>query len=111
MPDNLMDQIAGEIRSSSAEWYPERGEARAVRIVGHTPKTDHYIYDLVVDFANGRNVWRRSSTARARAGRRARAIGSGGKRASALDLEHREGEESRRNTEADGRLQRDWARW
>ena len=46
MPDNVMEQIAGEIRSSSAEWYPERGEVRAVRIVGHTPKTDHYIYDL-----------------------------------------------------------------
>lgn len=29
------------------------GEALAVRIVGHTPKADHYIYDLVVDFANG----------------------------------------------------------
>ncbi len=49
---NLMEQIAGEIRSSSAEWYPGRGEARAVRVVGHTPKTDHYIYNLVVDFAN-----------------------------------------------------------
>ena len=52
MPDNIMEQIAGEIRSRSAEWYPGRGEARAVRVVGHTPKTDHYIYDLVVDFAN-----------------------------------------------------------
>ncbi len=49
---NIMEQIAGEIRSESAQWYPERGEASAVRIVGHTPKTDHYIYDLVVDFTN-----------------------------------------------------------
>lgn len=52
MLDDVMDQIAGEIRSQSAEWYPERGEARAVRIVGHTPKSDHYIYDLVIDFAS-----------------------------------------------------------
>jgi hypothetical protein len=47
-----MEQIAGEIQSKSAEWYPEHGEVCAVRVVGHTPKTDHYIYDLVVDFAN-----------------------------------------------------------
>jgi hypothetical protein len=54
MPEkNVMDQIAGELRSSCAQWYPDMGEPRAVRIVGHTPKTDHYIYDLVVDFANG----------------------------------------------------------
>jgi hypothetical protein len=52
MLDDVMDQIAGEIRSNSAQWYPERGEAHAVRIVGHTPKSDHYIYDLVIDFAN-----------------------------------------------------------
>jgi len=48
-----MDQIAEEIRTRIAEWYPDRGEARAVRIVGHTPKSDHYIYDLVVEFASG----------------------------------------------------------
>jgi hypothetical protein len=53
MPENTIDQIAVEIRSRGAEWYPERGEARAVRVVGHTPKPDHYIYELVVDFANG----------------------------------------------------------
>ncbi len=53
MPENIIDQIAVEIRSRGAQWYPERGEARAVRIVGHTPKSDHYIYELVVDFANG----------------------------------------------------------
>jgi hypothetical protein len=52
MPENVMDQIAGELRSCGAQWYPELGEPRAVRIVGHTPKTDHYIYDVVVDFAN-----------------------------------------------------------
>jgi len=52
-PENVMDQIAGEIRSRGAEWYPERGEARAVRVVGRTPRTDHYVYDLVVEFDNG----------------------------------------------------------
>jgi hypothetical protein len=53
MSENVMDQIAGEIRNGSAEWFPELGEARTVRVVGHTPKADHYIYELVVDFANG----------------------------------------------------------
>jgi hypothetical protein len=53
MSENAMNQIAAELRSNGAQWYPELGEPRAVRAVGHTPKTDHYIYDLVVDFAEG----------------------------------------------------------
>jgi hypothetical protein len=52
MPENIIDQIAVEIRSRGTQWYPERGELRAVRIVGHTPKPDYYIYEIVVDFAN-----------------------------------------------------------
>jgi hypothetical protein len=53
MPENVMDQIAGELRSRGAELFPERGEPRSVRIVGHTPKTDHFVYDLVADFQSG----------------------------------------------------------
>jgi len=53
MAENVMDQIAGELKSRSAELFPERGEPRAVRVVGHTPKTDHFIYDLVADFQSG----------------------------------------------------------
>ena len=53
LADSGMDRIAAEIKIRAAEWYPARGEARAVRIVGRTPKADHYIYDLVVDFAHG----------------------------------------------------------
>ncbi len=52
MPENVMDQIAEELRSGGAQWFPELGEPRAVRVVGHTPKADHYIYELVLDFAN-----------------------------------------------------------
>jgi hypothetical protein len=48
-----MDQIAGELRSSGSQWFPELGEPRAVRIVGHTPKTDHFIYEIVADFETG----------------------------------------------------------
>jgi len=53
MPDNVMDQIVAELRRSATEHYPHRSELRNVRIVGHTPKNDHYIYDIVIDFAEG----------------------------------------------------------
>jgi len=53
MPDNVMDQIAGELRSCGSQWFPELGDPRAVRIVGHTPKPDHFIYEVVADFAAG----------------------------------------------------------
>jgi len=53
MPENVIDQITGELRSRGAELFPECGAPRAVRVVAHTPKTDHYMYDLVADFANG----------------------------------------------------------
>jgi Phosphotransferase enzyme family len=53
MPENVMEQIVSELRQSGAAYYPEHVELRNVRVVGHTPKTDHYIYDIVVDFADG----------------------------------------------------------
>ncbi|MGA3128075.1 MAG: hypothetical protein ABSD13_15335 [Candidatus Korobacteraceae bacterium] len=53
MPEDAINQISAEIRTRGAEFYPERGELRALRIVGRTPKTDHYIYDLVAEFASG----------------------------------------------------------
>jgi len=53
MAENAMDQIVAELRQIAPATYPERGELRNVRVVGHTPKTGHYIYDIVVDFAGG----------------------------------------------------------
>ena len=53
MPETVMDQIVGELKASGASHYPHRSEMRNVRVVGHTPKTDHYIYDIVIDFADG----------------------------------------------------------
>lgn len=53
MAENVIDQIVAGLRSVVLGAYPERGELRNVRVVGHTPKTDHYIYDVVVDFAQG----------------------------------------------------------
>src|SRR6476659_4384291 len=52
MAENVMDQIVATLRQDGAKYYPQHGELRNVRVVGHTPKTDHYIYDIVVDFAD-----------------------------------------------------------
>jgi hypothetical protein len=53
MPESVMDQIVSELRRAGASHYPQQGELRNVRVVGHTPKNDHYIYDIVIDFAAG----------------------------------------------------------
>jgi len=53
MPESVMDQIIQELRQTGSSHYPNHGELRAVRVVGHTPKSDHYIYDIVIDFIDG----------------------------------------------------------
>jgi hypothetical protein len=53
MAENVIDQIAAKLRESASRNYPAHTELRNVRVVGHTPKTDHYIYDIVIDFADG----------------------------------------------------------
>jgi len=53
MAENATEQIISSLRENATQLYPGRGELRNIRIVGHTPKSDHFIYDLVVDFANG----------------------------------------------------------
>src|SRR5215469_13180499 len=53
MAETIIDQIVAGLRSIAPEAYPERGELRNIRVVGHTPKTDHYIYEVVIDFADG----------------------------------------------------------
>ena len=53
MPESVMDLIVADLKKSGPSYYPQRGEMRNVRVVGHTPKTDHYIYDIVIDFADG----------------------------------------------------------
>jgi hypothetical protein len=53
MAENVTDQIVAELKNSGSQHYLGRQELRNVRIVGHTPKTDHYIYDIVFDFADG----------------------------------------------------------
>lgn len=53
MAENVMDQIVSELRKTVPRLYPNRAELRNIRVVGHTPKTDHYIYDMVIDFTDG----------------------------------------------------------
>jgi hypothetical protein len=53
MAENVVDRIVAELRAKAAECFPGRGEARNVRVVGHTPKPDHFIHEIVVDFEVG----------------------------------------------------------
>ena len=53
MAENATEQIVSILRENATQLYPRRGELRNIRVVGHTPKSDHFIYDLVVDFATG----------------------------------------------------------
>ena len=53
MPEPALDQIIENLRSRGAAYFPGRGEVSAVRVVGHTPKPEHYTYEIVLDFANG----------------------------------------------------------
>ncbi len=52
MAENVMDQIVAELKNGGTKYFPHQKELKGVRVVGHTPKTDHYIYDIVVDFAD-----------------------------------------------------------
>lgn len=53
MAENVMEQIVADLRDRATELYPHRGELRNIRVVGHTPKPAHFIYDMVADFSNG----------------------------------------------------------
>lgn len=53
MAESTIEQIVASLRECGASWYPEQGELRNVRVVGHTPKNDHYIYDAAIEFAGG----------------------------------------------------------
>ena len=52
MSDAVLDQIVDNLRNSGSDWFPDHSETKAVRVVGHTPKPDHYTYEIVMDFAD-----------------------------------------------------------
>jgi hypothetical protein len=51
MAENVIDQVVAELKNSAADCYPQHGQVHHVRVVGHTPKSDYYLYELVADFA------------------------------------------------------------
>jgi len=53
MSESIMDQVVANLRENAARYYPHHANLRNVRVVGHTPKPDHYIYDIVIDFSDG----------------------------------------------------------
>lgn len=53
MSDSALDQIVEDLRSSGPKYFPQHSEAKMARVVGHTPKPDHYTYEIVLDFPDG----------------------------------------------------------
>ena len=53
MAATVLDQILDDLRGQAVTHYPQRGEFKNLRVVGHTPKNDHFIYDVCMDFAAG----------------------------------------------------------
>ena len=53
MSDSALDQIVDDLRSSGSKYFPQHSEAKTARVVGHTPKPDHYTYEIVLDFPDG----------------------------------------------------------
>jgi hypothetical protein len=53
MPETVLDQVIVGLRESAPELYPDRGGLKNIRVVGHTPKNDHFIYDVCADFLQG----------------------------------------------------------
>jgi len=49
MPDTPLEQIVSDLRANAPKYFPGVNVARNVRVVGHTPKPDHYTYDIAVD--------------------------------------------------------------
>ena len=53
MSESVLDQILAELRKAATTTYAGRGEVKNLRVVGHTPKNDHFIYDICVDLTEG----------------------------------------------------------
>ena len=53
MADSALDQIVNDLKSCGSRYFPQHSEAKTARVVGHTPKPDHYTYEVVLDFPDG----------------------------------------------------------
>jgi hypothetical protein len=50
MADNTLDSIVDHLRNAGRNYFPQHLEVKSARVVGHTPKPDHYTYEIVLDF-------------------------------------------------------------
>ncbi|MGH9636638.1 MAG: hypothetical protein ACRD72_17535, partial [Candidatus Angelobacter sp.] len=46
MAETVLEQILDDLRSQAVTHYPQRGDFKNLRVVGHTPKNYHFIYDV-----------------------------------------------------------------
>ena len=53
MPETVLDQVLVDLKESASTFYPGSGELHNLRVVGHAPKHDHFVYELCADFAGG----------------------------------------------------------
>src|SRR5215467_2340332 len=53
MSDSALDLIVEDLRGSGSKYFPQRSDVKTARVVGHTPKPDHYTYEIVLDFPDG----------------------------------------------------------
>ena len=53
MAETVLEQILTDLRKTAVTHFPTYGELKNLRVVGHTPKPDHMIYDVCADFAGG----------------------------------------------------------
>jgi hypothetical protein len=51
MAENALDQIVERLRDSGAKYFPGHSAVKAVRVIGRTPKPEHCVYEIVVEFA------------------------------------------------------------
>ena len=49
MPDSALDLIVEDLRSSGSKYFPQHSDVKTARVVGHTPKPDHYTYEIVLE--------------------------------------------------------------
>ncbi len=53
MPETVLDQVLVDLKENASSLYPACGELHNLRVVGHAPRHDHFVYDLCADFARG----------------------------------------------------------
>ena len=53
MSETALDQIVDDLRNSGSKYFPQHSDVKMARVVGHTPKPDHYTYEIVLDFPDG----------------------------------------------------------